>query len=854
MKKILTLLLAVLAVGVNAEPKFQPLPDDLEAAAIKASAIVITNTVVSVSNHVAAEAAPALQPANAANENFREVTAAPAAVTVPAPVVAPKKEKISAPAAVPAPAAASSTGETSTGSGFVVPPAAPTTPAAVAPAPVRTTPVPSRRAASTSAIPSAPAAPASAAAAASTSTGDVSAKAINGAGDTIPAGMIRFQAMPLEQVLDIYAELVGRTLLRPSSLPAASITIRAQTDLTRAEALAALDSVLGMNGIATIPYGEKFMKVVPTTSVNTEGAPVNELDPTKLGDVGGYITHVVQLKNSKPSEVAQALGTFSKIQGSVLPLDSNGILIIRDFTENVKRMLELIDRIDVSVPSEFVSEVIPIRYATATEIASALNGVGGTTSGSIGNAAGGATGGTTTGYTGRAGGTAGGLAGQNNRGANPTVGAGNNNNRFGTQSGTANANGGGTGGAGGAPQTFQQRLQNILRSGGGAGAAGDVQLIGPNKIIADERTNSLLVFATRADMDMIKDIISKLDVVLAQVLIEAVILDVTLGDSFDFGVSAGQRPMRTPSAVGGGNFGTAASTTSGASFLNNLIANTVSSVSSNNPLGQLVTNSTTTFSAATNINYLNSGGGLNYFGQISGSWDVAINAVAGNNKGKVIARPRIQTSHNAPANFFVGETRPYVTGTYGNINGTQSSQYQQTQIGTTLTVTPLINSEGLVVMDIQQQVQQVGGNVSIDGNQVPITQDQSSSAKVSVRTGDTIVMGGFIQNNKTSTKSGIPLLQDIPLLGALFRSTSTTSGRRELLVMIKPTVLPTPEAAAMQPNIERNRLPTVKEAEIDFNREDESLLKAADKKKKDDDKRIEAAEKKAALKSARQNK
>jgi general secretion pathway protein D len=260
------------------------------------------------------------------------------------------------------------------------------------------------------------------------------------------------------------------------------------------------------------------------------------------------------------------------------------------------------------------------------------------------------------------------------------------------------------------------------------------------------------------------------------------------------------------------------------------------------------TNVTSYFSAATNSTYPG-GSGLNYFGQFGGSWDVAINAVAGNNKGKVIARPRIQTSHNAPANFFVGETRPYVTGTYGNINGTQSSQYQQTQIGTTLTVTPLINSEGLVVMDIQQQVQQVGGNVTIDGNQVPITQDQTASAKVSVRNGDTIVMGGFIQNNKTSTKSGIPLLQDIPLLGALFRSTSTTSGRRELLVMIRPTVLPTPEAAAMQPNIERNRLPTVKEAEIDFNREDEKLLKAADDKEKAEQKRLaKEAAKKAAKK------
>ena len=112
-------------------------------------------------------------------------------------------------------------------------------------------------------------------------------------------------------------------------------------------------------------------------------------------------------------------------------------------------------------------------------------------------------------------------------------------------------------------------------------------------------------------------------------------------------------------------------------------------------------------------------------------------------------------------------------------------------------------------------------------------------------------MGGFIQNVKKDGQTGVPVLMDIPLLGGLFRHTTTASSRRELLVMIRPTVLPTPEAAALQPNIERNRLPAVKEAEIDFNREDAKLLKAADKKKIADDKRLEAEELAAEKKAAR---
>src|SRR4029077_213208 len=83
---------------------------------------------------------------------------------------------------------------------------------------------------------------------------------------------------------------------------------------------------------------------------------------------------------------------------------------------------------------------------------------------------------------------------------------------------------------------------------------GDFQILGQTKVIADERTNSLLVFATRSDMDMITNIIAKLDVVLAQVLIEAIIVDVTLGHGRTIGVSAAQEPKQLGSLAGGGGF------------------------------------------------------------------------------------------------------------------------------------------------------------------------------------------------------------------------------------------------------------------------------------------------------------
>ena len=793
MKTILALLLALAGLTLNAAPKYLPLPGTPEGAALAAAA----RTNPAVVSTPAATSPAAMIPVTPMRE-----AAAPASNIV----------SIMQPPATSAPEAAAPANIVST----LQPPAAPvppprlspaTPPPIVAPATANTnstrytTRAPSHRPATPLTSPTSAAAVAPPSIPTATSVSAASPAAAKPAEEMISVAALRFQNMPLEQVLDFYAQLVNRTILRPASLPAATITIKAQTELTKSEALQALDSVLGLNGIVLIPVGEKFIKVVPQAQANQEGAMINTNGADALPDLGTYVTHVVQLRYTKPSEIVTVLAPFAKM-GPPQAIDGNGILIIRDYTENVKRMLELIDQIDVAVPSEIVSEVIPIKYALAADIASALNSVGGASTGSVGGTG---TTGAGAGVTGRRGlGT----------GGPQTVGS----------PMTGNTAGGipvnRLGGAG-AP-TFQDRLRSIIQKAS-AGGGGDFQLIGPNKIIPDERTNSLLVFASRADMEMIKAIINKLDVVLAQVLIESIILDVTLGDDFKLGVSAGQAPLSSGNISGGGAMNNNGSLATGMAFLNNLIPSFATNI-----IGS-VTNITQAFNSSTNINFP-SGDGLTYFGKLGPTWNVALSAMAGNNNVKVLARPSIQTSHAVPAQIFVGETRPYITGTYYNgYSGGPSSQYQQSQIGISLNVTPLINPDGLVVMDIQQQVQQVGGSVTIDGNSVPITQDQNASSKVAVRDGETIVMGGFIQNQKSESKSGIPILKDIPLLGALFRTTSTTGARRELLVMIRPTVLKTPDVAALHTQVEMDRHPTIKEANDSFQKEEKRLLKHANR-------------------------
>src|SRR5208282_5035359 len=151
-----------------------------------------------------------------------------------------------------------------------------------------------------------------------------------------------------------------------------------------------------------------------------------------------------------------------------------------------------------------------------------------------------------------------------------------------------------------------------------------------------------------------------------------------------------------------------------------------------------------------------------------------VSAAASDSHASIIQRPRIQTSQAKAATFFVGDTVPYVTSTYnyGGAYGNQSS-YSQLSVGVELDVTPFINPDGLVVMDIQQEIDDLDGSTLISGvGNVPNTDKRTLSSEIAVRNGDTVMLGGFIKNSKSTSKSGVPFLMDIPLLGNLFSSRS----------------------------------------------------------------------------------
>jgi general secretion pathway protein D len=615
-----------------------------------------------------------------------------------------------------------------------------------------------------------------------------------------------FPGVDVGQVLDIYSDLVGRTLIR-GQVPQASITLKTQSPLTKTEAIEALQAVLALNGITLINIGDKFVKVLPPDQAAGGGGSLDSTDAEHLPPMGSYITHIVQLQHVKPSAMAPLIQPFGRLPNSISPIDDNGILVIRDYAENVKRMLEMIARIDISVPAEYISAVIPIRYAQADDIANALNSLGGSGGATV------SVGGSTTappisGVAGNRGGGAmlGGMGGTTTQpGVNP-AGSALGQQRPGVGATAANPNG--------TPSSntpFQRRLLNIInQAGGAAGEQQPIQIFGQAKIIADERSNSLLIYATRQDMDAITNVIGKLDVLLSQVLIQSVIIDYSLGpNTLNVGVSASQEPLTGTSVPlsGAGGYN------NGQQFYN-FLNRAANLANTNGVFGNGL------------------GGGLSYFGNIGNSWNVALSAAAADSHASIIQTPSIQTSQAKPAQFFVGDTVPYVTSTYnyGGAYGNQSS-YAQLSVGVELDVTPFINPDGLVVMDINQEIDDLNGYTTITGvGQIPNTIKRTLNSEITVSNQDTVVLGAFIKNSKSTSRSGVPLLQDIPLLGGLFSQRNNSKQREELIVLMQPTVLRTPEIAAVNTVKLEQRLPGVERAAYEDAAE-ESKLNEAERKK-----------------------
>ena len=296
-----------------------------------------------------------------------------------------------------------------------------------------------------------------------------------------------------------------------------------------------------------------------------------------------------------------------------------------------------------------------------------------------------------------------------------------------------------------ASQTATAETGQAPLTTGGTSANGAVSANLTVKIVADEATNSLLIRSTARDYRQLLTTISQLDVVPLQVMVNAVIAQITLTDDTRFGVDW--------SRVAG---------------------NTLNPISSN-----------TTTDFAPNLN------GLMFTrGFIDGSArvDATLEAIAQNNEVRLLARPSLTVGNNQEGEIQIGAEVPVEAGESISAGGlsTTNIQYRDTGIG--LLITPQINEDGVVNLIINQTLRSVDNSASGINNN-PVFNNQEITTTVVVKNGDNIVLGGLIQTDTEALNTGVPLLNRVPGLGNLFSYQQDNQERRELFIVLRPEVI-----------------------------------------------------------------
>ena len=269
-------------------------------------------------------------------------------------------------------------------------------------------------------------------------------------------------------------------------------------------------------------------------------------------------------------------------------------------------------------------------------------------------------------------------------------------------------------------------------------------------VIADLRSNSIVVSGTKADLRLLHELIDKVDIVLPQVRVEVVIAEVTLTDSDSSGITA--------------------------------LGMTVTN-------GKLTGVNGTLFGGAGGVTGAGGTAALAPNGTLTGVINLGTSSTPTKNDTRILSVPAITTSHNKEATIFVGESRPVITGTQSTAatNGlVTSSTVSQRDIGIQLKVLPLIGKDGSVQLQVTQQVEDILGSVTIDGNEQPVIGRRSTDSFVSAMSNEIIVLGGLQRTQDTLTKSR---LGPIPIIGDLLGGTTKTKTRTELVIFLRPYVL-----------------------------------------------------------------
>ena len=591
----------------------------------------------------------------------------------------------------------------------------------------------------------------------------------------------------IDTVLSTIEIYTGRTILRPQALPAATYSIKIVKPVPKEEAVLALETLLALNGVGVAPLGDKFLKIVALTQVKNEAPELIEGSTLGLPPSGRIATKLFQFDFLRASEfIPQITPLMSPgIANGIVTLDKANAALITDSlsnlqrVENLLRLLdrpsshgltpkfytlrngakasdlvnrlrtmfqgplasqlgsatsfsaddrtnqvilladprqyplfdELVEKLDVKADPNTRNEVIYLKHATAKDVATLLSSL---------------------------------VSGQN--AAQKTSDSA----RPGQLQPPAPTAAPGTPGV----ATPTPASPAIVTLG-----EGTTNFSGLVTILADDRSNAVVVSGTVDDIRLIRDLVDKIDIVLAQVRIEVIIAEVTLTDTDKSGISAL-------------NLTIGPNTKSGTLQITNFSGSV----------------------AGWNV----SAGVVNPL-----SFAAAMTDAGSRHKVRILSAPTIVTTHNKQAQFAVTQQQPIITGTTSTpTSGSSTSGFSTNSsvtykdIGITLKVTPLIGDDGSIQLQIDQVVDDVISNVTIDNHQQPVIGHREANSFVNVNDGQMIVLGGLQRSSTTADRNKLGFLHEIPILSHILGGRTNEVDRTELLLFIRPHVLRPEDGAA----------------------------------------------------------
>lgn len=568
----------------------------------------------------------------------------------------------------------------------------------------------------------------------------------------------------IQEFIKFVADVTGSTIVVDPGVKG-KVRVLSSKPVSKNELYDLFLSILDVHGFTAVRSGG-VIRVIQNKDARS--APVGVTDGTASSINDEYVTQVIRLENISAAKLIPVLRPLVPQQAHMAAYAPSNAIIISDIRSNIARIVDIIDRMDSSAVQS--TKVIKLKYAVAEDVVQMLQTLekktrseGAEADEEVTLVADKRTNSVVV--------TADELSVERIRDLisyldTPLEQSGNVRVIYLEYANATEV-----------AEVLTRVMQNISRLEGEGARKSSAS--STSTIEADEGTNALIITADTDEMAALEAVIARLDIRRAQVLVEAIIVEMEVKEGQELGL---QWLFANDSGVFGGNISTSSAQQSrNAALANSLLP---------------------TDSASEDVNVRGVAGALSQIPGTTLGWGVVdsdltmaviLNALESTGNANILSTPSLLTLDNEEAYITVGQQVPFVTGSYtntGSNSGSVQNPFQTIQrenVGISLQVTPQINEGDSVVMEIVQEVSSISQQVLAASD--VITNERKIETKVLAKDGDIVVLGGLVKDDVQDSQQGVPVLQHIPLLGRLFRNDVVSVTKSNLLVFIRPTII-----------------------------------------------------------------